>query len=83
MGKRRDTNELLQLADIYLDYTRCIGGHLVHSRYCCTWCGSTDPSSAREGICWKEKVRGPEHQPKDYKDPKTRKQVKGFRIYGS
>jgi len=30
---RRDRKEMLELAETYLDITRCVGGHLVHRRY--------------------------------------------------
>ena len=51
--QRRDTNERLQLWEIYGEERSCCGGHLVHSRYCCWLCGSADPDTE----CLKEKVK--------------------------
>ena len=59
---RRDREESRLLLEIYgrprwiLSESRCIGGHLTHSGYCCPWCNSDDPGS----YCLKENVGNPD-----------------------
>lgn len=45
MSERLDRKQLFELAQIYLDYGRCVGGQIVHKSYCCHWCGSGSPST--------------------------------------
>ena len=54
-SERRDRQELLELANVYVDYTRCAGDHLVHRGYVCIRCDSSNPST----YCAKEKVGSP------------------------
>lgn len=76
MTRRRDTRELLVLADLYLPTRRCLGNHIVHQNYVCPWCDSNNPSS----VCFKEKVRTKEESPDDYLDEKVRRKVGKFEV---
>ena len=58
MGEARDKRELLNLAHLYLDYRRCIGGHVVHGMYVCPWCDSNNPDT----YCVKEKIARKDEQ---------------------
>lgn len=49
---RQDLEDIVTLHSVYMDAMRCIGGRLVHSRYCCTHCESGDP----EDICHSAKI---------------------------
>jgi hypothetical protein len=73
---RRDREEKLALASIYLNTSRCLGGHVVNSGYVCPWCKSNQPSA----ICFKEKVRKASEKPSDYLDEAERKRVAKFEV---
>jgi hypothetical protein len=64
MSDRRDRSEIMALAAMYLDTTRCVGGHMVHSGYVCTWCNSRQPTG-RSGYCAKEAIIAPETEFED------------------
>lgn len=48
----RDTKEAAVCADLYMNMTRCIGGHVIVEGLMCPHCGSYDPPSE----CRKEKI---------------------------
>ena len=76
VSDRQRKEELLELAQMYLPTTLCLGQHLVHSGYVCPWCDSNNPRT----ICFKEKLRSKEERPTDYTDPTTRAVVRTFEV---
>jgi len=73
---RRNERELIQLAETYVPYEMCIGGHLTHQTYCCLWCGSSDSKV----ICDKEKIRSSEYNLTDYQQLDFTNPIRKYRV---
>ena len=57
----RDRKEAALVAEVYLNLTRCVGGHIIAAEFMCPHCGSFDPP--RE--CGKEKIAPPQPQERE------------------